>query len=297
ATLLLFAPRWPWALPLIVLVPLALLGHRRLLWLLAVVAGLVLVPIMGLCLPWGAASAETCTGPTLRVLTCNVHHGDLDPDALGALLAAEAPDVVALQSWSDRYRAAVFAFGDWHVERAGQVCLASRYPIRPGELLHDPDFEGNDSAAARFEIDAPGGTLPFVSLHLDSPRDGLLEEIRTRGLGADQLEENSARRRRQSEAVTRWLEPWEGQPWLLAGDFNTPPESTVYREYWSRYTNAFSAGGFGFGATFFTRHTAVRIDHILLGSGWQCRRCWVGPPVGSPHRPVIADVCRSASRD
>src|SRR5262249_57736521 len=75
ATLLLFAPRWPWALPLIVLVPLALLGHRRLLWLLAVVAGLVLVPIMGLCLPWGAASAETCTGPTLRVLTCNVHHG------------------------------------------------------------------------------------------------------------------------------------------------------------------------------------------------------------------------------
>src|SRR5262249_30558545 len=135
------------------------------------------------------------------------------------------------------------------------------------------------------------------SLHLDSPRDGLVEEIRTRGLQAGRLEENSARRRRQSEKVNRWLESWDGAPSLLAGDFNTPTESTIYRENWSGYQNAFSAAGFGFGSTFFTRHTAVRIDHILVGHGWRCRRCWVGPPVGSPHRPVIADVCRGASGD
>jgi endonuclease/exonuclease/phosphatase (EEP) superfamily protein YafD len=34
----------------------------------------------------------------------------------------------------------------------------------------------------------------------------------------------------------------------------------------------------------------VRIDHILAGPGWQAERCWVGPDVGSPHRPVIADL-------
>jgi vancomycin resistance protein VanJ len=297
ATLILFGPRWPWALPLFILLPAAALGHRRLLGLLTVVAVLLLVPIMGLCLPWGAVSAPSCTGPALRVLTCNVHHGDLDPDALGVLIAAEAPDVVALQSWSDRYKAAVFAFGDRHVERVDQLCLASRYPIRSGELLHDPDFEGNDSAAGRFEVEAPWGTLRFVSLHLDSPREGLLDEFRTGGMNADHLEENSARRRRQSEAVARWLEPWEGKPLLIAGDFNTPRESTVYRDYWSGYRNAFSAGGLGFGSTFFTRHTAVRIDHILAGPGWHCRRCRVGPAVGSPHHPVIADLCRDPNLD
>jgi vancomycin resistance protein VanJ len=297
ATLILYGPRWPWALPLVALLPAAALAQRRLLWLLAVVAVLLLVPVMGLCLPWGAVSAETCPGPTLRLLTCNVHYGDLDPDALGALIAAEAPDVVALQSWSSRYQSAVFASGGWHLRTDGQLCLASRYPIRYGELLQDPDFRGNDSAAARYEVEAPGGTLRFVSLHLDSPRDGLEEQIRTGGLEAERLEDNSARRRRQSETVTRWLETWEGEPLLLAGDFNTPPESTVYREYWSRYRNAYSTAGFGFGGTFFTRRAAVRIDHILAGKGWRCRRCWVGPPVGSPHRPVIADVCRSANLD
>jgi endonuclease/exonuclease/phosphatase (EEP) superfamily protein YafD len=42
--------------------------------------------------------------------------------------------------------------------------------------------------------------------------------------------------------------------------------------------------------TFFGGKTAVRIDHILAGPGWRCRRCRVGPDAGSPHRPVIADM-------
>jgi vancomycin resistance protein VanJ len=34
----------------------------------------------------------------------------------------------------------------------------------------------------------------------------------------------------------------------------------------------------------------VRIDHVLAGPGWHCDRCRVGPHVGSPHRPVLADL-------
>jgi endonuclease/exonuclease/phosphatase (EEP) superfamily protein YafD len=48
--------------------------------------------------------------------------------------------------------------------------------------------------------------------------------------------------------------------------------------------------GFGVGSTHFTRHTAVRIDHVLAGPGWRVRRAWTGPFVGSAHRPVIAEV-------
>ena len=32
----------------------------------------------------------------------------------------------------------------------------------------------------------------------------------------------------------------------------------------------------------------MRIDHILIGGLGQASQCWVGPDVGSPHRPVIA---------
>ena len=290
ATLVLYGPRWLCALPLLVLVPAAAVCSRRLLGLLAAVSVVLLVPLMGLCLPWAPLVRPSCRGPSVRVLTCNVHGHDLDPAALAALIASSEPDLVALQSWNPQHDPAVFASGDWYVREEGQLCLASRYPIRRAELLGDPAFAHADSAAARFEVKTPAGDIAFVTLHLASPRDGLEEVINSRALRADQLAANSDLRRRQSEKITRWLDAVTG-PLLLAGDFNTPPESTVYRHYWSRYANAFSTAGLGFGPTHFTRRTAVRIDHILTGPGWRCERCWVGPPVGSPHRPVLADLC------
>lgn len=296
ATLMLYGPRWPCALPLAVLVPAAAVCRRRLLWLLGGALVVVLVPFMGLCLPWAALSGATCRGPSVRVLTCNIHRDALDPEALGTLIAVTGPDVIALQDWSSQHEREVFAYGDWHVHRDGQLCLASRYPIRRAESLDAPEFRGRDSAATRYELETPDGVLRFVNLHLDSPRDGLDEVIHSRGARLDKLEANSELRRRQSEEVGRWLDDGAG-PLLIAGDFNTPPESTVYRACWSDYANAFSSAGIGFGPTFFTRRAGVRIDHILAGPGWHCRRCWVGPAVGSPHHPVVADLCRTGSPD
>jgi endonuclease/exonuclease/phosphatase (EEP) superfamily protein YafD len=291
ATLLLFLPRWPWALPLAVLLPAAAWRCRRLLWLLAPVLVLVLVGLLGLCLPWQASWGPCPHGHDLRVLTCNVHRHDLDPAALGVLIAATDPDIVALQGWSSGPERRVFAQGDWHAARAGQLLLASRYPIRQVEGLDDPDFTGGDYAIARGEVDAPCGTVAVVTLHLSSPRDGLEEAGESHGARVETLEANSALRRRQSAKAARWLEG-STAPLLIVGDFNTPTESTIYQQYWSPYTNAFSASGFGFGTTFFTRRAGVRIDHVLTGPGWRCRRCWVGPSVGSPHHPVLADLCR-----
>jgi endonuclease/exonuclease/phosphatase (EEP) superfamily protein YafD len=77
---------------------------------------------------------------------------------------------------------------------------------------------------------------------------------------------------------------------VIAGDFNMPTDSDIYQLYWSSYTNAFSAAGLGFGYTKFTRWHGIRIDHILAGPGWRCRRSWVGPDVGSDHRPVLAEL-------
>jgi endonuclease/exonuclease/phosphatase (EEP) superfamily protein YafD len=296
ATLILYGPRWPWALPLGVLVPAAVVCRRRLLAPLAVVAGVLVVPFMGLCLPWGTLSSRSCPGSTLRVLTCNVHHSNQAPAAIGGLIAATQPDVVALQACPESQAAPFLPAGDWHVCTDGQLYLASRYPIQVEEWLDDVDFKGRDSAAARYEIARPEDTLRLVSLHLDSPRDGLEEVIASHGRNAELLEVNSDLRRRQSQKLRHWLDAWP-DPLVIVGDFNTPTESTIYQDYWSDYANAFSRVGFGFGPTHFTRHTAVRIDHILAGPGWQCRRCWVGPPVGSPHRPVFADLCRSATSD
>ena len=80
---------------------------------------------------------------------------------------------------------------------------------------------------------------------------------------------------------------------IIAGDFNMPTDSAIYRQYWSRYSNAFSTCGFGFGHTKQSvirgLHYGLRIDHVLTDPFWRCRRCWVGPDLGSDHLPVIAD--------
>jgi endonuclease/exonuclease/phosphatase (EEP) superfamily protein YafD len=106
---------------------------------------------------------------------------------------------------------------------------------------------------------------------------------------ASHSKKNIEVRRLQSELASRWAESFPG-PKLLVGDFNLPVESAIYRDHWSQYTNAFSVAGWGLGHTRYCRWHGVRIDHILTGPESQVDRCWVGPDVGSDHRPLIADL-------
>jgi endonuclease/exonuclease/phosphatase (EEP) superfamily protein YafD len=81
---------------------------------------------------------------------------------------------------------------------------------------------------------------------------------------------------------------------ILAGDFNMPTESAIYRTFWAAYANAFSDAGWGFGYTEWPGMRrlpfGIRIDHILAGPGWHPLRCWVGPNIGSDHLPLIAEL-------
>lgn len=135
------------------------------------------------------------------------------------------------------------------------------------------------------------GRVHFINVHLASPRSGLVAVIEGYWRGGAELQANSDLRRWQSAAIRHWAEKLTG-PVLIAGDFNTPVESTIYREHWSTYTNAFSFAGWGVGNTHFTRRTGVRIDHVLANKSFRAQRCWVGPDLGSAHRPLVATFRR-----
>jgi endonuclease/exonuclease/phosphatase (EEP) superfamily protein YafD len=79
---------------------------------------------------------------------------------------------------------------------------------------------------------------------------------------------------------------------FLVGDFNTPADSPIFREAFSGYDDAFDAVGFGFGTTYAKHHTSLRIDHVIYGNGWKCRRCYASDDVGSGHRAVMAEMTR-----
>ena len=286
ATVFLFGPRWVWLLPLAPLVIAAVWVRRQALWILLPAAWIVLFPVMGLQIPWRLAMPHLQQGPRLRVLTCNLH--EQATDALAAIVAASQPDVVAIQEWPAQHIPPAFTRSNWHFAVNGELFLASRYPISKVTDLAGPQWPEPGTAVC-YELETPRGRVPFINLRLASPHTPL-EDLRWRSPSAPaDVQANSVARLQQSRIVSEYAAN-RGPATLLAGDFNTPQGGVIFRLCWSRFCNAFSAAGYGFGHTYYASRISMRIDYILAGSDWRCRRCWVGPDVGSAHRPLIADL-------
>lgn len=287
-TVLLMAPHWPFAAPLIVLWPWTLFARR---WKMA--AGMLLATGAALFLVMGfrvSFSYFDSGRGDLRLLTCNVHRQHFEPDLLAAYIAQCEPDVIALQGWSEASREKLFGGSDWNVKTEGELLVASRFPIASVVPLLAPEAtdvtKGEQGVAAVFELTTPQGPVRLISLHLASPHSGLLTFKHDAG---EKLEGNIDRRDRESERLAAAVERFS-EPFLMAGDFNTSDDSPIFRKHWGVYSDAFNARGTGLGYTYIIGHTQIRIDHILAGPTWRVSRCWTGPDIGTAHRPLVADV-------
>jgi endonuclease/exonuclease/phosphatase (EEP) superfamily protein YafD len=296
ATVAMFAPVWIWPLPLAILVPFAAVIRRRTLYPLVVATLVIVFPVSRLCVPWRLAFTPGHDTPShtfkLRTITLNGDGSKLETDAFLRMLSDLKPSLVILQSWNGSKHKEAFGEG-WHVVVDGELCVVSRHRIVSATRClgpEYPEFTKRNGSLAIYEIATPAGTIGLANVHLFTPREGLdAALVRDFDRAADELRRNANTRRDQSRAVRRAVER-HARPFIIAGDFNTSTKSIVYGELWSDLTNAFSHAGWGLGHTHFTMHTGVRIDHILVGPGWHVQRCWVGPEMGSAHRPVIADL-------
>lgn len=288
ATLLLFAPRWPYAVPILLLLPWAMLARR---WRLALVAlagfAVVLCPIMGFRVALPSAAIER---GDLRLLTFNVHRQHVDVPGFASYIAQTQPDVIAIQDWSAALQKKLFSDPQWHTHRVGELFVASRFPIGKVTPLDFQDSVGiskaERGAAAVFEIKTPRGSVSIINLHLASPHTALNSLVDD---GGAELNRNARRRWSESEAVRTLADSISG-PTVVTGDFNTTDDSPIFREHWSGFTDAFLARGFGLGWTYLNDHTQFRIDHVLADESWQTLNAWVGPKAGSPHRPLVTDL-------
>jgi endonuclease/exonuclease/phosphatase (EEP) superfamily protein YafD len=173
---------------------------------------------------------------------------------------------------------------------AGHLCTASRFPIRSFEYFDRRLLGGYFAAASAAVIDTPGSPVTFVNVHLETSRKGI-EPVQHSGLrGWPALKDNLSFRDIESRAITAWIRARSGDSVIIAGDFNQPTDSAIYRRYWTGWTNAFNVAGRGFGYTKFTSWWGIRIDHVLTGRQWEAVRWVVGPNLGSDHRPVLVTL-------
>jgi len=277
-----YAPRWVCIIPLILLIPMALAFSRRSLWILAVGSAVTVFPVMGLCLPWGRLSPADKSVPSIRLLTCNVHHQALDASKFAEVIASLRPDIVVLQEWTPQDRSSVFGTSGWNVVVTGETCVASRFRIYGVRDLPR-------ASAVHAAIETPMGVIDIFNVHFASPHFALRDSVQGLPNGPGDLEKNNEDRANEAGDLNQIVGKIHG-PLLIAGDFNLPSDSAIFRDNFSSLTDSFPSAGFGFGWTYHNKWTTTRIDHILCNDLWTCRRCWVGPNVGSPHRPLIADI-------
>lgn len=314
ATILAYGPRFVVLLPLAMLLPFGMLFAQRSLVFSFLAAAVGLHGIMGFRAGISSSLPERPAAGNIRILSLNIQGGGIVADRLSELLDFQA-DVLHFQECSDLFAALVRQRG-LYVTRYRTLCTASRWPIVSVDSMPRQAFEsvsrfgfGGTAYVMRTIISHPAQALQTVNLHLETPRKGLEAILNRSGESQvpDDLEGrlpidptvdvgydiNTRVRDRESERAAGWAARRSLRlPLLVAGDFNLPVESSIYRRYWGGFRNAFEERGVGFGHTKVEgRLIRARIDHVLFRPGsFEVVFAGVGPDIGSDHRPVVADL-------
>jgi endonuclease/exonuclease/phosphatase family metal-dependent hydrolase len=238
-------------------------------------------------------------GPTVRVLESNAGGGASVAELIRQIRDSRA-DIVVVAECGGALFDALKAIPGFDARSNGYLCLGTRFTIRTWEN-RDPTKiwqEGGSGAIVRAILDGPTGPLRLGLVHLETPRNALSEFLdlsEIPKLGA-LTRDNLRQRQEESQDARAWVAPDDSLPTIVAGDFNLPVESAIYRENWGNLRNAFSRAGLGTGYTKHTRLWGVRIDHILTSGDIGSRRCVVGDDIHGDHRPVIADLVLPADQ-
>jgi endonuclease/exonuclease/phosphatase family metal-dependent hydrolase len=223
----------------------------------------------------------------LRVLSYNIKYcrgmnGKVSLTAVASTIASTQPDLVGLQevdyfnprsAFADQTAKLGSRLGMYHiygpnvtwggVARFGNAVL-SRYPIVYSENYLLPS-QGEQRGLLRVEIKLAGQPVVFLSTHLGLNHQERLQQV-------DKI-----------MAVTGGV----CGPLLLAGDFNSRPDS----EEVARVQSVLQAGDLtGAGLTFPADQPQYKIDYIFYSHHWSLTETKVFGSQASDHLPLTAVV-------
>lgn len=248
-------------------------------------------PLLDLPSAAAAPTAEPGQATTLRILAYNIHHGAgndeaLDLERIARLIRSLEPDLVALQEIDNRTErtggvnqaaeigrmvgmGSVFGpFMDYQGGQYGMALLSDLPFVNPTNHELPEGAEPRSSLAIRVQLPDGAGELVFAGIHF----------YRTD-------EERMAQARR----LLHVLEP-ETVPVILAGDFNSTPDSAVMA--FIGKTFAIPAKGDDH-LTFPSDRPDREIDFIVYRPSERftvVESRVIDEPVASDHRPLLLVV-------
>ncbi|MFD0591274.1 endonuclease/exonuclease/phosphatase family protein [Catellatospora coxensis] len=220
---------------------------------------------------FGGALLPPQGGPAeLRVVSQNLFADNPDPAATVQALAAEGPDLIALQESADGAIAA--AAGRLrktypHHAVKGTVGLLSKHPITRVNSL---DSETSWIRGLRAVVETPQGDVAVYVVHLRSAR---LNE--------------TASRDRNIQTLADAVRADDASRVLVLGDLNTSAEDRAFAPLSALLRDAQADAGWGFGLTWPSRLPVLRPDQVLY-RGLTATDAGVRRAPGTDHRAVTA---------
>lgn len=241
----------------------------------------------------------------VRIMTYNVHgcvgcDGRLDHGRIAEVIAAENPDVVALQELDvSRERS-----GRSHQARLIAEQLNMRFHFHPAMRIKEEEEYG-DALLARWPLSlCKAAELPTVNERLAfEPRGALWASIEVDGREIQVINTHlglsNNERKAQIEALMghEWVRhpACAGSPRILCGDFNALPGSKVYQRACRdmRDTQRMLPSHRP-KATFPSRWPLMRLDYIMVSNGLRCEGVRTVnsklAKMASDHLPLVADL-------
>jgi endonuclease/exonuclease/phosphatase (EEP) superfamily protein YafD len=275
----------PWfGLLLIPLIFLTLFLKERVLLIVLLVAFLL---IAGQYLPNFIPKKLTrSSAHDIKVMTFNVHQRNMDSSALVEIIMKEDADIIALQEIPPEVRiqlakdvASQYPYNTLELFPGllGQGLL-SRYPL--GQVSEKPDYSYQSAV-----IQTNQGPLKIINVHAPT-------------LFPSSWKKDWLEQREYYETLVAEVRSFEG-PLILAGDFNTTPQSENYALVASDLKDTFQKSGWGFGFTYPAKPKfgielptpLVRIDYIFVNEYFESTGTRViDENGGSDHHPVSSYI-------
>lgn len=252
--------------------------------------------------------AATCT--TMTVVTHNVGDstGRAVPihDIAAAFDQHNDPDIVLLQEV--RSQGHLLSLKAAIEDRTGRTyrfrysyntgigVLADGDIVRVREFIAPASRVGYGAFAAT--ITGAAGTVDAVGVHLDPvlktrDRNGFSVAW---GLVVQTIGEVviPTVRARMVREIDQWLDSWSTNPRIIAGDFNTIPQSTAIRYMRRHYDDALrTSADYRTGTYWKIRGPQPRVDFVFLSDELAGIEGLVIPNRAGDHYPVLARICVS----
>jgi endonuclease/exonuclease/phosphatase family metal-dependent hydrolase len=295
-------------LPLLALLPLALLFRARLYALrllpVALVGGLWYGPYY---LP---KSPVQTSENTIRVATGNMWIRNPRLDELESWIRNSGADVLLMQEITPEYAAKrldslkdMYPFQylqedalRWAGNESMNVTL-SRYPIISSDFI---DLKTPDTAnPLRIVVEVDGKRIAIYNVHLAFPRGQVrLPSLATNFYLTVVFGFDDNIRNKQIDGLLQQLEK-EPYPYIVGGDFNTSDQSATYGKLAQHLHDSFRERGVGMGGSWPVSAARglpafippiIRIDYLWHSDGLRAVEAHQGAPTGSDHLPLFATL-------